>query len=232
MTFGVEDWVTIFAQVLERLPLTLLILTLSLVCSLIVGGILALIRIARLPIFHPIATVYLSFTRSTPLIVQLFLVYFGIPQLLLAIGIDINHWSRITFVVITFALHTGAYMSEVFRSAYQSVDKGQVEAAYSVGMTYPQALRRIILPQATVAALPNLGNHTIELLKDTALAFTIGIIDIMGQVKLIIGNNYGLGMFEVYVAIAIVYWAICIAIELGVLGLERLFIKGRASITK
>lgn len=167
------------------------------------------------------ATIYLSFMRCTPLLVQLFLVYFGLPQLLLLVHIDINSWSRITFLVIAFSLHTAAPLSEVIRSAYLSIDKGQFEAAYSIGMNYFQSLRRIILPQAFVAALPNLGNATISLLKDTALAFSIGIIDIMGQVRLILGNNYGIGMFEIYVTISLVYWSMCIVIEIIVSYLEK-----------
>ena len=115
----------------------------------------------------------------------------------------------------------GAYLSEVFRSAYSSVGKDQLEAAYIVGMTDTQALIRIIIPQAFLIALPNLGNYTIDLVKDTAIAFTIGLIDIMGQVKIILGNNYGIGMFEVYVIIAIVYWLICMSIELVTMLLER-----------
>ncbi|SFE58193.1 amino acid ABC transporter permease [Alteribacillus iranensis] len=231
MTFGLSDWINILGQVLDRLPLTLAMLVVSLIFAMLIGIVIAFIRIEKIPVLHQLATVYLSFTRSTPLIVQLFLVYFGIPQLLLTFGIDINHWSRFVFVVITFSLHTGAYLSEVFRSSYLSVGKEQLEAAYSVGMTYPQALRRILIPQAFRVALPNVGNHTIELLKDTALAFTIGIIDIMGQVKLILGNNYGVGMFQIYVAIAVVYWIICILIELVILWIERSQRKKHAGIS-
>jgi L-cystine transport system permease protein len=99
-------------------------------------------------------------------------------------------------------------------------------------MNYFQSLRRIILPQAFVAALPNLGNAAISLLKDTALAFSIGIIDIMGQVRLILGNNYGIGMFEIYVTISLVYWSMCIVIEIIVSYLEKHLKKGRVSISK
>ena len=207
-------------------------LVLSLFFAIIIAVVIAIIRIKKVRILHELATVYLSFTRSTPLLVQLFLVYFGLPQLLLAFNIDINHFNRLVFLVFTFSMHTGAYLSEIFRSAYLAVGREQLEAAYSVGMTYTQALRRIILPQAFVISLPNLGNHTIELLKDTALAFTIGIIDIMGQVRIILGNNYGIGMFEIYVVISIVYWLTCIAIETIFGYLEKVFKKGRIDLSK
>lgn len=227
-----HDWLKLLWQVVDKLPLTLFILGLSLLFSLLLGFVIALIRIQKKPVLSKMATIYLSFMRCTPLLVQLFLVYFGLPQLLLLVHIDINSWSRITFLVIAFSLHTAAPLSEVIRSAYLSIDKGQFEAAYSIGMNYFQSLRRIILPQAFVAALPNLGNATISLLKDTALAFSIGIIDIMGQVRLILGNNYGIGMFEIYVTISLVYWSMCIVIEIIVSYLEKHLKKGRVSISK
>ncbi|MED4213299.1 amino acid ABC transporter permease [Priestia megaterium] len=227
-----HDWLKLLWQVVDKLPLTLFILGLSLLFSLLLGFAIALIRIQKKPVLSKMATIYLSFMRCTPLLVQLFLVYFGLPQLLLLVHIDINSWSRITFLVIAFSLHTAAPLSEVIRSAYFSIDKGQFEAAYSIGMNYFQSLRRIILPQAFVAALPNVGNATISLLKDTALAFSIGIIDIMGQVRLILGNNYGIAMFEIYVTISLVYWSICIVIEIIVSYLEKHLKKGRVSISK
>ena len=227
-----HDWLKLLWQVVDKLPLTLFMLGLSLLFSLLLGFLIALMRIQKKPVLSKMATVYLSFMRCTPLLVQLFLVYFGLPQLLLLVHIDINSWSRITFLVIAFSLHTAAPLSEIIRSAYFSIDKGQFEAAYSIGMNYFQILRRIILPQAFVAALPNLGNAAISLLKDTALAFTIGIIDIMGQVRLILGNNYGIGMFEIYVTISLVYWSMCIVIEITVSYLEKHLKKGRVSISK
>jgi L-cystine transport system permease protein len=227
-----HDWLKLLWQVVDKLPLTLFMLGLSLLFSLLLGFAIALIRIQKKPVLSKMATIYLSFMRCTPLLVQLFLVYFGLPQLLLLVHIDINSWSRVTFLVIAFSLHTAAPLSEVIRSAYLSIDKGQFEAAYSIGMNYFQSLRRIILPQAFVAALPNLGNATISLLKDTALAFSIGIIDIMGQVRLILGNNYGIGMFEIYVTISLVYWSMCIVIEIIVSYLEKHLKKGRVSISK
>ncbi len=232
MTSGLAGWVDLFVKVLEKLPLTLLMLGLSLFFSIILGVFVAIIRIQKQPVLYQVATFYLSFTRCTPLLVQLFLVYFGLPQLLLALGIDINGWDRLVFLVIAFSFHTAAYLSEVFRSAYLAVGRDQLEAAYSVGMSYPQALFRIILPQAFVVSLPNLGNNIIELLKDTSLAFTIGIIDIMGQVRIILGNNHGMGMFQVYVVISLVYWGTCILIEASISYLEKIFKKGRVSLSR
>lgn len=229
---GIVEWVDLFKQVLDKLPLTLLMLVLSLFFGMILGLVVAIIRIKKYRVLYQIATFYLSFTRCTPLLVQIFLVYFGLPQLLLVFQIDINDWNRLIFIIITFSFHVAAYLSEVFRSAYLAVGHEQLEAAYSVGMTYTQALRRIIIPQAFVVSLPNLGNNVIELLKDTSLAFTIGIIDIMGQVRIIIGNNHGMGMFEVYVVISLVYWGTCILIETVIGYLEKVLQKGRVSLSK
>lgn len=226
------EWADLFVKVLEKLPLTLLMLVLSLFFGIILGVIVAIIRIKKNRGLYQVATLYLSFTRCTPLLVQLFLVYFGLPQLLLVFNIDINDWNRLIFLVIAFSFHVAAYLSEVFRSAYLAVGHEQLEAAYSVGMTYTQALWRIVLPQAFVISLPNLGNNIIELLKDTSLAFTIGIIDIMGQVRIILGNNHGMGMFEVYVVISLVYWGTCILIESVIGYLEKILQKGRIGLSK
>lgn len=207
------DWVDLFRQVLQQLPITLLIFILSLFFALILGCLLVTIRIKKVKILSPIVRIYLSFIRSTPLILQLFLAYFALPQLLLFIQIDINHFSRLFFVILAFTLHTGAYLSEIIRAGYQSVDYSQIEAGLSVGLSYPRILKEIIIPQALRNSIPNLTTQVIELIKDTSLAFTIGIIDMMGQVKLIIGNNYGLGMLEVYIVISIIYWIIALIIQ-------------------
>lgn len=227
-----QDWVDLFVRIIDKLPLTLFMMIVALFFALILGVIIAVIRIQKPPVLYGIATFYLSFTRSTPLLVQLFLIYFGLPQLLLVVNIDINSWDRLIFAISAFSLHTGAYLSEVIRSAYMAVGKEQLEAAYSVGMSYTQALRRIILPQAFVIALPDLGNNIIELLKDTSLAFTIGIIDIMGQVRIILGNNYGIGMFQIYIVISLVYWGTCILIESIIGYAEKVFKKGHVGLSK
>lgn len=228
----VTDWGALFTQLIARLPLTMFMLIVSLFAGLVLGVIIAVIRIKQIPVLSQLLTVFISFSRCTPLLVQLFLVYFGIPQLLAAVGIYINDLAPLVFAIATFSIHISAYLSEVIRSAYMAVGPDQLEACYSVGMTYTQALRRIILPQAFVLALPNLGNTTIELLKDTTIAFTIGVLDIMGQARIIIGNSYGLGMFKVYVIISIIYWTVCALIEVAIHRLEKRYKKGRVNVAK
>lgn len=218
---GTTTWPDLFVQILDKLPITLFITVLSLLFAMILGLVLAVIRIKKVPALSQIVKLYVSFVRSTPLILQLFLVYFALPIILQWVYIDINHFSRLFFVILTFTLHTGSYLSEVMRAGYNSVDKGQIEAGKTVGLNDRTILLRIIIPQGFRNSLPNIGNQVIELIKDTSLAFTIGLIDMMGQVNLIIGNNYGLGMFPVYVAICIIYWVICIIVEFIVMLLEK-----------
>jgi L-cystine transport system permease protein len=208
-----QDFINIFLQVLDKLPVTLLMLAFSIVFGLFIGTAVALVRIRREPISYAIATFYISFTRCTPILIQLFLVYFGLPTVMSLFGISISGWDKLVFVIITFSFHAGAAFSEIVRSAYISLGESQLEAAYSVGMTYFQALERIILPQAFVTALPNIVNEAIMMLKDTSLAFTIGVVDVMGQVSIISANNYGMGLLEIYGVISIIYWSVGIAME-------------------
>lgn len=210
---SIEQWLNLFNQVLQKLPLTLLMIVLALIFAVILGLILCTIRLKHIKFLSSLVGIYISFIRSTPLILQLFLVYFALPQVLMIINIDINHFSRLFFVVLAFSMHTGAYLAEIFRAGYLSVDYDQIEAGLTVGLSPLRIFMSLIVPQALRNTIPNLTTQIIELVKDTSLAFTIGIIDMMGQVKLIIGNNYGLGMLEVYIVISIIYWIISLIIQ-------------------
>jgi ABC-type amino acid transport system permease subunit len=163
------------------------------------------------------AGVYVSFMRGTPLLVQLFLSYYGLPLVLRYLGesygwqIDISQVPAIVFMYVSFSLNVGAYLSETIRAALISVSKGQIEAAASVGMTTTQTLRRIIIPQAAVVAIPNMGNTFIALLKDTSLAFAASVPEIMGQAKITAARTSN--FFEAYIIAALMYWIICIVFE-------------------
>lgn len=215
--FDFETVLTTIPKLLDYLPVTLEITVLSMVFGLIIGFLLAIIKINKIPVLAQIVAVFVSFIRGTPLIVQLYLTYTGIPLLLkyynYANGTDynINHVPALLFVLVTFSLNEAAYNSESIRAALQSVDKGQIEAAESLGMTYAQILRRIILPEAFVVALPTLGNTLIGLLKGTSLAFVCSVVEITAQAKIIAGANYR--YFEVYLALAFIYWVVTIIIE-------------------
>lgn len=198
--------------ILPKLPITLLMMACSLLGGLLLGTLIAVIRIKKEPVSNALATLFVSFMRCTPTLVQLFLVFYGLPLLVELFGVDINGWSKFLFAVIALGLHSAASLSEVIRAAYLAVGSGQLEAASSVGMTYWQGLRYIVLPQAFHVALPNLGNAAISLFKETSLAFSIGVVDIMGEAQILINNQYGINIIEVYVVVSLFYWLVSIAI--------------------
>jgi len=178
-----------------------------------------------------ISRVYIMAMRCTPSVVLLFLVYYALPMLVMAlIGIDINTMSKAVFVVITLSLLFGANMGELMRAAYLSVDPGQREAALSAGMSEPIVFIRITLPQAAVAALPNFCNALTALMKEGALAYTIGMIDMMGQGNLIIARNFGAYGLETLIALALIYWAVTVIIERSFNAVEKRLSRGKRSI--
>lgn len=134
--------------------------------GLVLGLAIALMRLSAVPGLSGLARAYVSFIRGTPLLVQLFLIYYGLAQF----GIRLD---PIPSALIGFTLNMGGYSSEILRGAIASIDRGQWEAAFCIGMSYAQAMRRVILPQAARVALPPLGNSFISLVKDTSLAATI-----------------------------------------------------------
>ena len=171
---------------------------------------------------------YINVIRCTPSIVLLFIVYYGIPKIALGLfAIDLNFSSKITYVIISLALIYSATLSEIIRSAYLALGKVQYEAAISIGLTPFQAVWRIMLPQGLVYALPNLGNSLISLFKEGSLAFTIGLIDMMGAGNLIISRNYGAYSLETYLALAVIYWVLTLIIEQIFLRLEKHYGRGR-----
>jgi len=216
--------------IVRAIPLTFVIVVLSLFFGMLLGLLLTSMKLRKNPVSALIATGYVSFIRGTPTLLQLYLVYYGLPKVLELVGVDINSWDRVFFAIAAFSLNSGAFLSEVMRSAYLAVDIGQQEAALSVGMGSMQTLRRIIFPQAFAIALPNLGNSIIQLLKETSLAFIIGVNEIMGQAQLIIGRGYGVRQFETFIAVSLIYWAICFAMEKGFAFLETMYKKGHREI--
>ena len=178
-----------------------------------------------------LANTYINVIRCTPSIVLLFIVYYGIPKLALGLfGLDLNFSSKIIYVIISLSLLYSATMAEIIRSAYLALGRTQYEAALSIGLTPAQAIRRVMLPQGLVVALPNLGNSLISLFKEGSLAFTIGLIDMMGAGNLIISRNYGAYSLETYLALAAIYWALTLIIEQIFLKLEKHYSKGRRSL--
>ncbi len=190
-----------FGQLMSKaievtVPLTVLSFTLGLAIALFA----ALVQVARVPVLKQIARLYVWIFRGTPMIVQLFIVFYGLPGL----GIILEAFPAAVFV---FSLNTGAYASETVRAAIESVPVGQFEAGYMVGMNYTQIMFRIILPQALRTAFPPLFNSLIGLLKDTSLAANITVVEMFRQGQLIASRTYE--VFAMYCEVAFIYLMFC-----------------------
>lgn len=220
----------VIPELLPYLPVTLGMVLGTVFFGGLWGFVLAVAKVKRGKITRAIAAVYTYITRCVPSIVMLFVVFYGLPELLLSFGININGLSNGFFVIVTFSIMYAATISEVFRSAYLAVDKGQREAAVSIGLTETQAFTRIILPQSIAVAIPNFTNSLINLMKEGALAYTIGLIDIVGQGNRIIGRYQGSYTLEVYLAIALMYWILTIIIQKVFGWLEHKLTKGKKAL--
>lgn len=206
-----------FWVALSGVPVALLVTVVAMAIAVPIGFFLALTRINKIPVLNQIAKVYVSFVRGTPIIIQIFVLYSFIPIFLNSIftkyNIDypIYDIHPIWYAFIIFSFNTVAVLIEVFRSALGTVDRGQLEAAHSVGLTTKQAYVRIIIPQALVSALPNLTTATVNLIKATSLGYAISLQEITLKAK--VEANLGYNYLEAYIDIFIVYLIICIAVE-------------------
>ena len=210
---------TAFIDLVPYLWVTLAMMAGTVFFGGLLGLLLARAKIRRGKLSRALAEVYIYLTRCIPSIVMLFVVYYGLPEFLLTFGIDMNHVGKGVFVIITFSVLFSSAMCEVFRSAYLSVDPGQMEAALSIGMSRKQAYIRIILPQALEAALPNICNTTISLLKSTSLAFMMSVKDITAIAKM--KAAYGYNYIEAYLVIAFIYIIVCTIVQILFQLIER-----------
>lgn len=192
--------------IIEALPpllkatvITILLAVVSIVIALILGFFTALARIGKLKLLKLIGTIYVSMFRGTPLLVQLFVIYYGLPQ----INIELD---PIPSGILALSLNAGAYLSESFRASILAVDKGQTEAAVSMGMTYGEAMRRIILPQSIRIAIPTLSNTYIILIKDTSLVSVITVTELLQMSTLIIAKTFE--PLTIYLVAAVLYWIV------------------------
>ncbi|MGN1146430.1 MAG: amino acid ABC transporter permease [Acetatifactor sp.] len=211
MSFHINMFLKSLLGILPYLKTTLLVAAASLLFSTIIGGIAAAGILGKNSIGRVVSKAYIALMRCVPPIVLLFVVYYGSPTLVLWLtGKDINNWDAIYFAIFSLSLLHGASMAELMRAAYQTVEKGQREAAVSIGLSPFQAFYRIVLPQAAVAALPILGNAVVSMLKDGALAYSIGVVDITGRASYIISLNLGGYVLETYLALALIYWILSV----------------------
>jgi polar amino acid transport system permease protein len=223
--FDIELVFTLIPKLLKYLPVTIELTLISMLVGLLLGLLLAIIKIKKIPVLYQLSVVFISFIRGTPILVQLYLTYAGIPLILKYYNFyhdtsyNVNSISSIFYVLLALSLNEAAYSSEIIRAALLSVDKGQIEAAHSLGMTYRQVLVRIILPEAFIVALPTLGNALIGLMKGTSLAFVCSVVEITAQSRILSGNN--LRFFESYCSLALIYWGMTILIERAIAFLEK-----------
>ncbi|WP_075982810.1 amino acid ABC transporter permease [Bacillus massilinigeriensis] len=187
---------------LYTIPLTLI----TFVIGLVLAVLTALARISSIKILQIIARIYVSAIRGTPLLVQLFILFYGLPT----IGIVIDPYPA---AILGFSLSVGAYASEIIRAAILSIPKGQWEAGYSIGMSYSQTMKRIILPQATRVSVPPLSNSFISLVKDTSLASLILVTEMFRKAQEIASTNYE--FLLLYSEAALIYWIICFFLSIG-----------------
>ena len=204
-----------FPLLLLGAGITIKITALSVAVAIIIGLFMGIARIARIRIFRILAAIYVDFFRGTPLLIQIFLVYFALP---LMTG---QRSDPYVAAISACGLNSGAYVAEIFRSGIQSIDKGQMEAGRSLGMTWVQTMRYIIIPQAFKRVIPQLGNEFIALLKDSSLVSVIGFEELTRRGQLIIAKTYA--SVEIWTCVAIIYLIMTLSISRFVAYLEWRF---------
>ncbi|NLM25497.1 MAG: amino acid ABC transporter permease [Firmicutes bacterium] len=209
------DWQVAWNSVpflLQGAWLTIQLTTIAVFFGIILGTITALLRLTKSP-FKYLAIAYTDFMRGTPLLVQIFIIYYGFPPLIQ------RPIPAYIAAVIALSLNSGAYVAEIIRSGIQSIEIGQTEAALSLGLTYRQTMRHIILPQAFKRVIPPLGNEFIALLKDSSLVSVIALEELVRKAQIVIGRNFR--PFETYFVVAIMFLIMTVSISQLVSYLER-----------
>lgn len=205
MNFDFAYFIELMPTLVGYLGITLEMTLLGAVFALLLAVFMAVVRVLAVPVLDQLVQLFISFFRATPLLVQLFLLYYGLPQIFpVMVGID-----AFSAAVIGLSLHFSAYMAESIRAAIIGVDKTQMEAALSIGQSPLMAMRRIILPQAARIAVPSLMNQFVDMLKSTSLAFTLGVTELMASAQMEASSSFK--FFEAFLAVALIYWVIVVA---------------------
>ncbi|MDU2063542.1 MAG: amino acid ABC transporter permease [Sporomusaceae bacterium] len=213
MNFDFQLIVNSFPLLLLGAGVTIEITTLSVAFGLLIGMFVGIARLSKQKLFSYPAAVYVDFIRGTPLLVQIFLIYFALP---IIVGQRIDPFIA---AITACSINSGAYVAEIFRGGIQSIDKGQMEAGRSLGMTWAQTMRFIIMPQAFKRIIPPLGNEFIAMLKDSSLVSVIGFEELTRRGQLIIARTYG--SFEIWLAVAFIYLMMTLTISRFIAYLER-----------
>lgn len=214
--FSLSAFLSSFPKLLEYLPYTLGIVVVMLFFSTLLALLITFLRIRRNGVIRGIMKTYISLMRGIPLMLLLFVAYYGAPLVLKQIGIDVSDASPVLFAVIAFSLSTSAFCSEVMRSAYEAVDQGQREAASSLNLPGRVTFVKIVLPQAFVIALPNIGNLLINAIKQSSIIYTIGIMDIYQRARMLSADHFGVWQLEIFLALLLIYWVVAVLIDWGI----------------
>ena len=213
MSFNVDLAVSAIPLLLMGAAVTVKITALSVGLGIVIGLFVGIARISHSRVLRVLAAIYVDFLRGTPLLVQIFLIYFALP---IVTG---HHMDPFVAAIASCSINSGAYVAEIFRAGIQSIDAGQMEAGRSLGMTWGQTMRYIIVPQAFKRVIPPLGNEFIALLKDSSLVSVIGFEELTRRGQLVIARTYG--SLEIWTCVAIIYLLMTVTISRFVAYFER-----------
>ena len=210
---------TYSTMLLSALGQTMLLTLLSLVFAFIIGLIFGLMNVSKSKILNCIGTIYVDGVRGVPLMVLAFFIYFGVPSAIQSMGMSDFRLTAPVAGTIALAMNAGAYMAEIFRAGIQSVDKGQMEAARSLGLSYSKSMRRVVLPQAIRTMIPSIINQFIISLKDTSILYAIGFPELTKAGSVIVANTFK--PLQVWGIVAIMYMIVIITLSRVAKALER-----------
>ncbi|MGR9127828.1 amino acid ABC transporter permease [Rhizobium leguminosarum] len=196
-------------ELLKALPLTLAITFTAMIAGFLLALIATTFRVRRIPVLSQLADLYVSYARSVPVVLQLFVAFYGLPLVVALFEVE-DFVSPNVAAIVGLSLYHGGYLSEVLRPAYLAVERGQHDAADSLGYTFLQKILRVVGPQAVHIALPGYGNSIIYLIHNVALVMYIGAADVMATAHLVMERDYNQYQFETYLVLAVVYSLLCL----------------------
>lgn len=209
----------------KAIPLTLYLSLWSFFFGLLIALVIAILRYKKILILDKLAGFYVSFIRGTPVILQLYLVYYIIPALVdnfmirHGFSFRMNQVEIKKLVVLTLSINISAYLAETIRGGLASLGRSEIEAALSVGMTGGQVLKRIIIPQVLVISIPNFSSHLIGIIQATSLAFYVTLVEITGTARIMAMDNWN--YYEAYLATGLIYWLLTVAVEVVTFIVEK-----------
>ncbi len=212
-------------MLLTAMGQTLLLTLLSLVFAMVIGLIIALMNVGKNRVFNLIGTVYVDAVRGVPLIVLAYFIYFGVPAGVQTLGFSDFRLTALKAGTIALAMNCGAYMAEIIRAGIESVDKGQMEASRSLGLSYGKSMRRVVLPQAIRTMIPSIINQFIITLKDTSILSVIGFPELTNTGKTIMGNTFK--NLQTWAIVGLMYMIVIVTLSKIAKQLERRLNRGR-----